>query len=1199
VKVVTKLRIFISSPGDVSEERALSVQVFERLAREYAGAVEIQVVLWEHEPLFGHTHFQDQIERPSQCDLVVNILWSRLGTRLPSNFVLIPGEAPPTGTEFEVRDALEAFKRLGKPNLLIYRKTSPPQVNLASGDARERLHQYEMLEEFCRRAFYNEQGEVLVAHRLYGEAYEFEKLVTEHARRWLERQLGELASRPRWTSGSPYRGLQVFDAGHRDIYFGRSQAIGELMKRMRDTEARAREDIPQTRFLLVQGMSGNGKSSLVRAGLLPLLEGRALEGIAQWRQVVFKPSDRSATNSDAGVMGRLADGLIQALPALLQSFRDGEHFAERLRCAPSESAARLDGYLAQEATQAELKVGQIRLVVFVDQLEELFGPTVSAVDRVAFAATLKALSGDGRIWVVATLRSDFASRLEDQANLMSLTAEGQTYLLGPPRDDELADMIREPARAAGLDWELRDGVSLDQAILRDASGSPESLPLLEYALERLYEGRNGRRLMYDAYERIGGLKGGIAATAESVLTAQQYAPEAFTRLMRALVSVNDTGTATRRYALSAEFPSDSAERDLLGALIEHRLCVTDRRGASPIVSFAHEALIQYWPRAVDWLKEEAGLLQTRELAVREALLWGKNKKADAWLAGADKLLAFEALESAKMALPDSVAAYIVRSRHRVRRSIRIRQLVAAGIVVLALAASTFGVRFKLERDAALRSERRAAIEAQTASATSDFLVKLFKVVDPGEARGNTITAREILDRGAQQIRSTLHAQPVVEARLMRTMGEVYGDLGLYGDGQRLIEDALAEVSRAGVADDVEIARAKKAMGGVLVGREDYKQAESFLVEAMGTFDRHPDLARDSALIRGDLGFLYWSEDDYAHARPVLEAALKRADASFGRKSGEVASILSTLGITLRDLGDPRQGLALIEESNEIYKDLFGEQYFWYAIGLESVGFTLIRLGRYEEAKENLQAGVDIHERVLGPNHAILAEGLQGLGSAESGLGQFADAQKTLERALAIEEHANGAGSKEVGRTQGYLAEIFLSERQYDQAAAAYRRAAFIARDHFGADSTEYATALVGLGRSQRFAGRIDDAKSAVQEALTIEEHQHHAPLRLAATLSVLADILCFRRPDPDGFALTQRAIEMHATDYPLQLTIVRSIAAYCDPDRAHVNQNEKTLDSALTEIRTARGPTAPQTEDAMRRIKRFHEAWPTAQLPRP
>ncbi len=80
------LRIFLSSPGDVAEERALAEFVFRRIAAEVAHAVRLTFVIWEHEPLFGHTGFQQQIERPSNCDLVVNILWSRLGSRLPSDF---------------------------------------------------------------------------------------------------------------------------------------------------------------------------------------------------------------------------------------------------------------------------------------------------------------------------------------------------------------------------------------------------------------------------------------------------------------------------------------------------------------------------------------------------------------------------------------------------------------------------------------------------------------------------------------------------------------------------------------------------------------------------------------------------------------------------------------------------------------------------------------------------------------------------------------------------------------------------------------------------------------------------------------------------------------------------------------------------------------------------------------------------------
>ena len=145
------LRIFLSSPGDVSEERALAERVFRRLDNEFAQGARLELILWEHEPLFAHSGFQQQIPRPSQCDLVVSVLWARLGTRLPADFAAPAGESPMTGTEFEIKDALDAYRRMGRPNLLIYRKTARPQVDLTSADAGERLLQYRKLQEFCQR----------------------------------------------------------------------------------------------------------------------------------------------------------------------------------------------------------------------------------------------------------------------------------------------------------------------------------------------------------------------------------------------------------------------------------------------------------------------------------------------------------------------------------------------------------------------------------------------------------------------------------------------------------------------------------------------------------------------------------------------------------------------------------------------------------------------------------------------------------------------------------------------------------------------------------------------------------------------------------------------------------------------------------------------------------------------------------------
>ena len=234
-----ELSVFISSPGDVAEERALAGRVFRRLASEFAEAVTLRTVLWEHEPLFAHAGFQEQIPRPSQCDLVVSILWSRLGTRLPADFAPEPGRPPPTGTEFEVKDALAAYEKYGRPNLLIYRKRAPPHVDMASADADERFRQYKQLTEFCRTAFYDAAGAVLVAHHGFADGADFERRLTEHARKWISRELekaGDHRSVPRWTHGSPFRGLQAFDAEHQDVFFGRSQAVGELVRRLQDSE---------------------------------------------------------------------------------------------------------------------------------------------------------------------------------------------------------------------------------------------------------------------------------------------------------------------------------------------------------------------------------------------------------------------------------------------------------------------------------------------------------------------------------------------------------------------------------------------------------------------------------------------------------------------------------------------------------------------------------------------------------------------------------------------------------------------------------------------------------------------------------------------------------------------------------------------------------------------------------------------------
>ena len=217
-----KLRIFVSSPGDVAEERVVTHRVLNRLIRRFAGIVEIEAIFWEHEPLLSSASFQAQIPRPSETDIVVTILWARLGTRLPREITRPDGSTYQSGTEVEFEDALEGRRLRGTPDLIVYRKQAEPVVSLRNEEELlERLRQKQALDQFFERWFHGEDGTLVAAFHPFTDSGQFEELVELHlgklVERWVkqhgievddEQQLA--ASAPRW-DGSPYRGLDVFE----------------------------------------------------------------------------------------------------------------------------------------------------------------------------------------------------------------------------------------------------------------------------------------------------------------------------------------------------------------------------------------------------------------------------------------------------------------------------------------------------------------------------------------------------------------------------------------------------------------------------------------------------------------------------------------------------------------------------------------------------------------------------------------------------------------------------------------------------------------------------------------------------------------------------------------------------------------------------------------------------------------------------
>src|ERR1700732_4886137 len=409
----------------------------------------------------------------AEFDLVICILWSRLGSLLASTLRMPDGSAPASGTDCEIGWALDhASKNRGVPQLRVYRNCSKPTPPLEPKEEREAFgRQWDSVQEFFARWEANREGDFTGVFNKYCNLQEFEELFRGHFRDFLLGQIDPGASQKllnrkvrRWKS-SPFRGLNVFDFEHAPIFHGRTRAIGAVLEAL---EVQIRVQRP---FVLVVGASGSGKSSLVRAGVLPLLtQPETIEGIGLWRWAATRPG---AGGGDGDCFDALAAALLEppALPALqdpesLNAIRDlaselREHsnsVALRVRDALDHAAREWkihhSHYLEERERQLRgsgrpedadlagqqrerLELPKARFALVVDQLEELFTSGFSLEVRQKYISAIADLVRSGRVFILATLRSDFYPWYQQFPDLIEFTKPGGKVDLRPPTAYEI------------------------------------------------------------------------------------------------------------------------------------------------------------------------------------------------------------------------------------------------------------------------------------------------------------------------------------------------------------------------------------------------------------------------------------------------------------------------------------------------------------------------------------------------------------------------------------------------------------------------------------------------------------------------------------------------------------------------------------------------------------------------------------------
>jgi hypothetical protein len=606
--------------------------VAAKLNRDFEGLVHFETVLWEERLYKADRSFQAQIPEPVACDIVVSIFWTRLGTELPADFQRMPdGDPYPSGTAYELLTALAASREKGAPEVYVFRKTADLAMPTSDPHRRRQAHaQIEALEAFWNKWFKSEQGHFKAAFHSFQDADEFESLIEQMLRQWyeshglLDRRL-PLSWPP--VKGAPFRGLAPFEAEHAAIFYGRDRVIDEARRRL---VAAADESLP---FLLIVGPSGVGKSSLVRAGLIPRLTTPGVVlGVDFWRVALMK-----AGESVGGPLLSLATALFAALPELREGhFPKAAVLSQHLQRGGPAAVKPVVRAIERAVERAQRDRHMDRplrpaLLMLVDQLEALFAQAVSDAERVAFVEGIKELVATGLVWCVATLRADVYELMLGLPALKALKEAGASLDLSPPAPAELADIVRKPAAAAGLAFEQDAGHGiLDDRLLADAR-TADILPLLQFTLHQLYERRvdtDGRTLLtHAAYDALGGLNGAIAAEADRAVSELPHRTlAALPRLLRRLAEpAQDGKSLTLREAARADFAADSPESELLAALLRARILVVGKESAGqPMLRLAHDAVLTSWPKAEEAVQSSHKFYQVRSEVERAHLRWREN-----------------------------------------------------------------------------------------------------------------------------------------------------------------------------------------------------------------------------------------------------------------------------------------------------------------------------------------------------------------------------------------------------------------------------------------------------------------------------------------------------------------------------------------------------------------------------------------------
>ncbi|WP_221469794.1 nSTAND1 domain-containing NTPase [Allocatelliglobosispora scoriae] len=481
----------------------------------------------------------------------------------------------------------------------------------------------------------------------------------------------------------PYPGLAAYGPDDADLFCGRDRLVAELVDRL------ARQ-----RFVAVVGASGSGKSSLMRAGLVPAVHADG----DRWSTVLITPGAYPVRECAAQLAAR--------------SGGDPAALAAELDADPRNLGPALSRLLAAGGPDAQC-------LLVVDQFEEVFSLCQDPAERQAFIRMLLAAAHDrdGRARVVIGVRADFYAHCARLPELVAALQDAQ-LIVGPMTPEELSVAITAPAARSGLMVEK----ALVATIIAEAASRPAALPFVSHALWETWRRRRGTGLFLTAYQAVGGLDGAVAQSAERCYGELDEAHRrAARRILLRLTALGDGTEDTRRRVSRAELGDDAVTATVLESLAAARLVTI----GAHTVEIAHEALIRGWPTLRDWLAADRESLRAHRRVTGAAAEWAARGHDEALLYRGSLLQEWADRDTGE--LNDTERGFLAASgardrRERARRRRRLRATIGglvAGLVtvsLLAVVAVVKTVEASGQRDLAvagsLAAQSRAVLSAQ-------------------------------------------------------------------------------------------------------------------------------------------------------------------------------------------------------------------------------------------------------------------------------------------------------------------------------------------------------------------------------------------------------------------------------------------------------------------------------------------------------